>query len=68
MVGIITSDAVAANVANAPKPGTVKGDKIKMLDGMELESLEFERPVVVRGTDLPAGMLIKLSSFVYSLY
>jgi hypothetical protein len=48
MVGIITSSEKSTNVSQAPKY-TTTGEHV------DLEMQEFERPVIVRGNDLPAG-------------
>jgi hypothetical protein len=55
MVGIITSPQPVTTVANAPK-FTTPDEIIPIVNDIEMQA-EFNRPVIVRGTDLPAGML-----------
>lgn len=66
MVGIITSPLAPTSVSNASPPIMPKikekedenDDDDEEKEGIDLESPEFNHPVVVRGTDLPAGMLL----------
>lgn len=64
MVGIITSPHPASNISNAPTahspspspPPMDEEERKDMINNeIDLENPEFDRPVVVRGTDLPAG-------------
>lgn len=62
MVGIISTTSSAIGVTSLPKitpdQHTASGESSSKPIEMDLEMQEFNRPVVVRGTDLPAGMFL----------
>lgn len=60
MVGIISTTSSAVGVTSLPKFGSGESSEKREMD---LEMQEFNRPVVVRGTDLPAGTILYLISF-----